>query len=157
MKKITLSIVALCAVMLLSGPLSAKKAIKDPYQADIDKLSAKDNNFRSVLYTGTNMQLALVEIPKGGETGVKQFAKIEVIVFVEKGTGKIIMNGKESKLVKGQVLVIPPGNSNNIINTGMTSLELYAIVSPPMHKEGAVFKTKEEADKSDETFGIRNK
>lgn len=157
MKNVTkLAVSFICATFLMSASAMAAKKV-DPYQADLDMLRVKDKNFRSVLYTGNNMQLALVEIPKGGETGVKQFKKIEVIVFVEKGSGKLILNGTESKLEKGKVIVITAGNSNNIINTGSVPLELYAIVSPPMHEQGAVFKTKEDVDKVDGMSHISNK
>ena len=50
-------------------------------------------------------------------------------------------------------MVIPAGTKHNIINNSQVdSLKLYTIYSPPNHADGVEFRTKEEAEASDEHF-----
>ena len=65
---------------------------------------------------------------------------------VEKGKGKVVINGEESQFTNGVGIVVPAGSEHNVINISTSNdLKLYTIYSPPQHKDGIVHKTKEDA------------
>ena len=47
-------------------------------------------------------------------------------------------------------VVVPAGKKHNFLNTGQNPLILYTVYGPPEHADGAVHKTKEEADRLEE-------
>ncbi|GIG39176.1 hypothetical protein Cph01nite_09380 [Cellulomonas phragmiteti] len=46
--------------------------------------------------------------------------------------------------------MVPAGRTHNFLNTGENRLMLYTVYGPPEHAEGAVHRTKEEADAAEE-------
>lgn len=162
MKKNLFVLVLLCSALLVSETVLAKDTkaknslhMIKPYQTDITVETEKNKDFRRVLFTGLKSQLVVMNIPKGGEVGEENHAKVEQIFFIEKGSGKSVLNGIESKIEKGDVVVVPPGNTHNIINTGLQPLKIYTVYSPPNHIDGTIHKTKLDAEKdtADEAFG----
>jgi mannose-6-phosphate isomerase-like protein (cupin superfamily) len=75
------------------------------------------------------------------------------------GTGKAILNGKESPISAGDVVVVTPGTQHNFINTGTDPLKIYTVYAPPNHIDGLIETTKAEADKNvqDEAYGQQPK
>ena len=69
-----------------------------------------------------------------------------LVSLVRKGEGKMVIDGQESSIVDGTSVVVPEGASHNVINTSDTEdLKLYALYSPPQHKDGQVNKKKPES------------
>jgi mannose-6-phosphate isomerase-like protein (cupin superfamily) len=65
---------------------------------------------------------------------------------IEKGEGKVIMNGEKHLLKDGSAIIVPAGTQHNIINTSSTNpMKIYTVYSPPHHKDGTIHKTKQEA------------
>lgn len=78
---------------------------------------------------------------------MEMHANVDQFFRIEKGQGKIIMNGKEAAFSDGTAIVVPAGTNHNLINTSSTEpLKLYTIYSPPQHKDGVIHKTKTEAE-----------
>ena len=75
--------------------------------------------------------------------------------FFLSGTGKAILDGKESSISAGDVVVVTPGTKHNFINTGSDPLKIYTVYAPPNHIDGRIHVTKADADKDvqDEIFG----
>ncbi len=72
---------------------------------------------------------------------------------VDKGKGKVVVDGVEHEIEDGFAIIIPGGTNHNVINTSDSEdLKLYTIYSPPNHKDGIVRATKEEAEASEEHF-----
>jgi len=70
---------------------------------------------------------------------------------VEKGQGKVIMNGEEHEIKDGTAIIVPAGTEHNLINSSASEeLKLYTIYSPPNHPEGTIHKTKAEAMAAEE-------
>jgi mannose-6-phosphate isomerase-like protein (cupin superfamily) len=79
---------------------------------------------------------------------------LDQFIRVEQGEGKAILNGEESTLSDGFVVVVPAGTEHNILNTSSTAkLKLYTLYAPPNHRDGVVHKTKAEAEADEEHFG----
>ncbi|MFH1423567.1 MAG: cupin domain-containing protein [Candidatus Nealsonbacteria bacterium] len=120
---------------------------------NIEKLTLANNNFRKVLYTAKHSQLVLMSLEPGEEIGEEIHDTLDQFFRFEKGKGKVVIEGKESEITDGSAVVIPAGTNHNIINTSQQeALKLYTIYSPPNHTDGVEFKTKEEAEASDEHF-----
>ena len=80
------------------------------------------------------------------EIGLETHAAVDQFFRVEEGKGKVILNGEESLVTDGSVIVVPAGTEHNFINTSQDKpLKLYTIYSPPNHKDGTVHKVKAEA------------
>ncbi len=110
----------------------------------------KSADFRRVLWTGTNTQLVIMTIPPGGEIGEEVHEDIDQILTFVSGTGKAIVSGSEKNVASGDLVVVPAGSKHNFVNTGPNPLILYTVYGPPEHADGAVHKTKEEADRLEE-------
>lgn len=129
------------------------------YVANIIKETENNTYFRKVLFTGTRSQLVVMNIPKGGEVGEEIHKYTEQTLFFLSGTGKAILDGKESIVKAGNVVVVTPGTKHNFINTGNDSLKIYTVYAPPNHIDGRMHITKADADKdlADEAYGEQPK
>ena len=123
------------------------------YSIDIEKATLENNNFRKVLYTAKHSQLVLMSLKPGEEIGMEMHKENDQFFRFEEGQGECIINGNEYKVGKGSAVIVPAGAQHNIINTLKTgSLKLYTIYSPPVHKDGIVRATKEEAEANGAEF-----
>ena len=110
----------------------------------------KSPDFRRVLFTGEHTQLVIMTIPVGGEIGEEVHEDTDQILTFVSGTGKAIVSGAEKNVAQGDLVVVPAGKKHNFLNTGPNPLILYTVYGPPEHADGAVHKTKEEADAMEE-------
>ena len=111
----------------------------------------KSPDFRRVLFTGEHTQLVIMTIPPGGEIGEEVHEDTDQILTFVSGTGKAIVSGSEKNVAQGDLVVVPAGKRHNFVNTGPNPLILYTVYGPPEHADGVVHKTKEEADKAEES------
>lgn len=121
------------------------------YIINIEKETKENTNFRKVLYTGKNSQLVLMSLLPGEEIGMEVHTLDQFIRF-EEGSGRVILDGKESEVKSEWAMVIPAGAKHNIINTGADVMKLYTVYSPPEHKDGIVHATRAEATSQEEHF-----
>jgi mannose-6-phosphate isomerase-like protein (cupin superfamily) len=120
---------------------------KKKFVTNIETDSIKNTNFRKVLFTGEDMQVVVMSIEPEGDIGLETHSDTDQFIRVEKGEGKVIMNGKETSISDGTAFVIPQGTEHNVVNTSDTEdLKLYTIYSPPHHPEGTIQKTKPDKD-----------
>ena len=121
--------------------------MKKGYNANIEKDTIANTNFRKVLYTGAHSQLVLMSLKPNEEIGMEVHRENDQFFRFEKGEGKCIIDGNEYILADGSVIIVPAGAEHNVINTGATEdLKLYTIYSPAHHKDGVVRATKAEAE-----------
>src|SRR3569832_1114319 len=100
------------------------------YQTNIIEETKKNENFRTVLFTGGRSQLVVMSIPKGGEVGEETHEHVEQTLFFLSGTEKAILDGVESPIVLGDVVVVMLGTKHNFLNTGESELKIYTIYAP---------------------------
>ncbi len=120
------------------------------YITNILKQTEENTNFRKVLFTGNKSQLVVMDIPVGGEIGEETHGHVEQTLFFMSGTGKVILNGEESLISAGDVVVVTPGTKHNFLNTGAEPLKVYTIYAPANHIDGRIHATKADADADDE-------
>jgi len=127
----------------------------EPTVLDIDAYTMSNDNFRTVLWTGTKLQVTLMSIPVGGDVGWEQHTDIDQFLRIEDGQAKVVMGDSEDSVTFVQVarkdfaILVPAGKWHNVINTGKTALKLYSIYSPVEHPFGTVHKTKQEAEEAE--------
>lgn len=116
------------------------------YVGKIEELTLANSYFRQVIFTGVHSQLVLMSLLPKEEIGMEVHTNVDQFFRIEKGQGKVVMNGEESVISDGTAIVVPAGTQHNLINTSQTDeLKLYTVYSPPNHPDGKIHKTKAEA------------
>jgi len=116
---------------------------------EIATVAEKNEDFRRVLWTGEHVQLVIMTIPPGGEIGAEVHQVDQVLTFVS-GVGKAKVGGQTRNVVQGDLVAVPAGTKHNFTNDGPNPLVLYTVYGPPEHADGAVHKSKEDADAAEE-------
>ena len=117
---------------------------------NIEKETIHNDNFRTTLWTGNNLQLTLMSIGAGESIGLEIHPKIDQFIRIEQGHGFVIMGDKKDELdFKKEIhdnfaFIIPANKWHNIVNTGYEPIKLYSIYAPPQHPHGTVHVTKED-------------
>lgn len=121
------------------------------YIDNIEDKTKENSNFRTVLYTGSHMQLVVMSLKPGEDIGEEVHNTVDQFFRFEEGEGKVIIDGEESIVGEDMVVIVPAGSLHNIINTSETEdLKLYTIYAPANHPEGTVHVTREEAMAAEE-------
>jgi mannose-6-phosphate isomerase-like protein (cupin superfamily) len=126
-----------------------------PYLGNITEETENNTDFRKVIFTGTRSQLVVMSIPPGGEVGDEVHTYSEQILDFVSGTGKAVLDGNDSPIGPGSIVVVVPGTEHNFINTGTVPLQLWTVYAPPNHIDGTTEATKADADANvqDEAYG----
>ena len=123
------------------------------YIDNIEKLTLENENFRKVLYTGKHSQLVLMSLKPNEDIGLEVHPNVDQFFRIEKGQGKVVIDGVEHEVSDGFAIIVPAGSEHNVINTSADdSLKLYTIYSPANHKDGTIHETKEIAMANEEHF-----
>lgn len=122
---------------------------------DIEKYTKKNENFRTTVWTGNNIQMTLMSIPVGGDIGKEIHTNIEQFIRVESGKGMVYIGDTEDEynfqqeIKDDEAVFIPVGKWHNIKNIGDKPLKLYSIYGPVEHARGTVHVTMEEGHAHD--------
>jgi len=123
----------------------------EPFVSDIEQSTLENENFRTTLWTGSNLQVTLMSIQPGHEIGREIHEEHDQFLRIEKGQVTVYMESDKEQLQVWQAkvndaVIVPAGTWHNLVNSGDTPLKLYSIYAPPQHPHGTVHATKEEAD-----------
>ena len=124
----------------------------EPFIFNIHHATSMNENFRTTIWTGRDMQLTLMSIPACGAVGLEMHSDVDQFLCVESGRAKVYMgscrdNLREMGCVDGNyAILIPAGTWHNIVNLGNRPLKLYSLYAPPQHPFGAVQRMKEDID-----------
>jgi mannose-6-phosphate isomerase-like protein (cupin superfamily) len=118
------------------------------YVGFIEGDTEENENYRQVLFTGDHLQLVLMSLKPGEEIGDEVHEDTDQFFRIEQGKAKFVFNESEEHLVEeGDAVVIPAGTYHNVLNNSPTEpLKLYTVYTDPQHPDGAVYKTKAEAE-----------
>ena len=117
------------------------------FNANIEKATLENRNYRKVLYTSRHSQLVLMSLKPNEEIGMEVHSDNDQFFRFEKGQGKCVIDGNEYEVKDGSAIVVPAGAKHNVINVSESEdLKLYTIYSPAHHKDGVVRATKAEAE-----------
>ena len=129
-----------------------------PYVVNIEKATTQNNTFRTVLWTGKDLQLTVMSIPARGDIGLENHPNLDQFIRIEEGRGIIKMGNNKNNLDFERPLnpsiaaIIPAGTWHNVINTGNRPLKLYSIYAPPQHPRGTVHLTKADAEEAEKYY-----
>lgn len=130
-------------------PNSRKKG----YFLNLETATSDNYDYRSVLYTGKYMQLAIMSLQPGEDIGWETHPKSDQFLRVESGTGICLLNDEVYELEANDALIIPAGARHNIQNNSDSSqLKIYLLYARPVHKDRITRSTKEEARDKPEHF-----
>ena len=119
---------------------------------DIEAWTTDNTTFRTVLYTGANLQLTVMCLQPGEEIGVEMHDHRDQFIRIEKGQAKVTLGSTADqveiihKVADDWVVIILGGTWHNVINTGASELQVYSIYAPPEHPDGTVHQTKADAE-----------
>jgi len=118
---------------------------------DIEHLTLENATFRTVLFTGAHSQLTVMRLGAGEDIGKEVHPDRDQFIRIEEGQARVEFGRTEDRIDEAHdmsddwAVVIPAGTWHNVINTGSSELKLYSIYSPPEHPDGAVHRTKADA------------
>lgn len=119
---------------------------------NIEKETLDNSNFRTVLFTGANIQLTVMSIKAGEEIGLEMHDHLDQFLRVEGGQAKLTMGPSKDEIAVTHdlsddwVVIVPGGTWHNVINTGDGDLKLYSLYSPPEHPDGTIHVTRSDAE-----------
>ena len=119
---------------------------------DIEALTTDNTTFRTVLYTGANLQLTVMCLQPGEEIGVEMHDHRDQFIRIEKGQAQVTLGSTADQVelihevADDWAVIIPGGTWHNVINTGSSELQLYSIYAPAEHPDGTVHQTKADAE-----------
>lgn len=125
-----------------------------PLVTGIDVATIENTNYRTTLWTGSNLQITLMSIEPGHEIGLEAHSTHDQFLRIEQGQATVSMGPTENQLqvwkaVDGDAIVVPAGTWHNLISSGDVALKVYSIYAPVQHPHGTVHLTKEEADRAE--------
>ena len=119
---------------------------------DIEALTTDNTTFRTVLYTGADLQLTVMCLQPGEEIGVEMHDHRDQFIRIEKGQAQVTLGSTADQVelihevADDWAVIIPGGTWHNVINTGSSELQLYSIYAPAEHPDGTVHQTKADAE-----------
>lgn len=143
----------------MTTPTTAEKNTDqgpNPYTVNIEKATVGNSNYRTTLWTGSNMQLTVMSIPPGSDIGLEAHANHDQFLRVEAGRGRVRMGPRKDapptfdrEIGDDWAVLVPAGTWHNIVNIGDEPLKLYSLYAPAEHAHGTVHATKAESDADD--------
>lgn len=119
---------------------------------DIEAATLANDTFRTVLFTGTQMQLTVMRLQVGEEIGHEVHPDLDQFIRVEQGTARLELGASAERVDEMHELgpdwagIIPAGVWHNVVNAGDDDLRLYSLYAPPEHPPETVHATKADAD-----------
>ena len=123
-----------------------------PQSFDLETVTIKYPNYRSVAWSGRYLQVTLMSIPVGGDIGLEEHPETDQFIRLDQGRGRAQIGPSKDDLTfdqevsDGWCVLVPAGTWHNVTNTGDEPMQLYTVYAPQHHKPGKVQETKEIAD-----------
>ncbi len=124
-----------------------------PFVFDIDQATAVNTNFRTAAWTGSTLQLTLMNIPVRGDVGLEMHGNVDQFIRVEEGRAKVYFGTSKQHLKfagnasAGDAILIPSGTWHNIVNSSpKEDLKLYSLYGPVQHPKGTIHVTQEDGE-----------
>ena len=126
-----------------------------PFVTNIEKATLANENYRSTLWTGKNLQVTVMAIQPGHDIGLEVHGDHDQFLRIEQGSATVYMGPskdilEETLATDDDAVFVPAGTWHNLVNTGDLVLKVYSIYAPAEHDHGTVHVTKEEADAAED-------
>jgi mannose-6-phosphate isomerase-like protein (cupin superfamily) len=119
---------------------------------DIETITNANPTFRTVLFTGSHLQLTVMSLAVDENIGWEMHDNLDQFLRVESGTGTLKLGrsadeaDEEHAVSDDWAMIIPAGTWHDVVNEGDSELKLYSIYAPPDHPPGTVHSTKADAE-----------
>jgi mannose-6-phosphate isomerase-like protein (cupin superfamily) len=119
---------------------------------NIQDETLENSTFRTVLVTGSDLQLTVMRIPAGEEIGLEMHDDHDQFLRLEAGKARVTLGPSKETVTETHdveddwAVIVPAGTWHNVINAGDDDLKLYSLYAPPEHPDSTVHATKAEAD-----------
>ncbi len=128
---------------------------------DLEAATTGNANYRTVVWSGTYLQVTLMSIEPGESIGLEAHPQTDQFLRLDAGRGRVVMGPSKDELTverdveDGWAIMVPAGTWHDVVNTGDEPMRLYAVYAPVHHAAGRVQVTaadaaRDEADGSDE-------
>lgn len=123
-----------------------------PFVVNIEEETLANTNYRTTLWTGTNLQLTLMALEPGNDIGLEVHEDHDQFLRIESGRGRAQMGPSKDNFTLDEevgddwVVLVPAGSWHNVTNIGDEPLKVYSLYAPPEHRHGTVHPTKADAD-----------
>ncbi len=124
---------------------------------DIEQATLENDDFRRVLFTGSNVQLTVMRLAPGEEIGLEMHDHLDQFLRVESGSGRLTLGrskdevDEEHEVADDWAIIVPGGVWHNVVNTGDGELKLYSLYAPPEHPPETVHHTRVDAEAAEAT------
>ena len=138
--------------MATTGSITTRGTAVRAWVGDIEQATLDNRNFRTVLYTGTHLQLTVMRLAPGEDIGLEAHPHLDQFLRVERGRARLELGATRDEvdethdLADDWAVIVPAGTWHNVINTGDGELQLYSLYAPPEHPDGTVHTTKADAE-----------
>ncbi len=117
------------------------------FKINVEKETIQNTYFRNVVYTGTKMQLVLMNLDENTNIPMEVHDDNDQFIKIEKGQCEIRTQLNEIIILNdGDGVIIPAGTHHEVRNIGKEKLKMYTIYSPPEHKHGILIKKTNKTD-----------
>ena len=126
-----------------------------PFAANMKQVTQANTNFRTALWTGTQLQITLMSLLPGEDIGLEQHNDLDQLIYIEQGKGMVMMGDQPNQpnfqqmVQEGSAFVIPAGQWHNLTNIAPVPLKLFSAYAPVQHPKGTVHVTKADAEATD--------
>lgn len=122
-----------------------------PTVANVEALTLENENYRTTLWTGSNLQMTLMAIAPGDDIGLEVHQTNDQFLRIEQGEAKISIGPDKDNMQTwtagdGFGVFVPAGNWHNLESIGTDTLKVYSIYAPSHHPHGTVHVTRADAD-----------
>lgn len=138
-------------IIIIKGGNDMKDFGPNPYVVNIEEETVNNTNYRTTIWTGSNLQLTVMNIKPKEDIGLEMHDGHDQFIRIEQGTAMVYMGDSQDDLSFKQeakdddAVFIPAGKWHNLVNESDESLKLYSIYAPIEHPHGTVHVTHQEA------------
>ncbi|SCH70081.1 MULTISPECIES: cupin domain-containing protein [unclassified Romboutsia] len=138
----------------IDQPNTEKNSIKlsdygpEPLVVNLENAAEKNNRFRTVIWTGNNLQIVLMSIPVSYSVDPYLTKTSDQFIHTSSGTGLIKIGTSQNELDyqtyinKNSSVIIPSCKWVTILNLGNVPLKLYITYAPPEFANNTMHETK---------------
>jgi len=122
-----------------------------PTVVNIEQVTEENENYRTTLWTGNNLQVTLMSIDPGKDIGLEVHDENDQFLRIEQGRAEVSMGPSADQMQtwtaeSDDAVIVPSGTWHNLVSVGEEPLRLYSIYAPAHHPHGTVHATREEAE-----------
>ncbi len=119
------------------------------YVTDLERDTTANDLFFFTRWTSKNMQIALMSVPVGSDTGIDMHQNSDQIFYIVRGNAFAVMGNCQECLsmqvqaYEGYAIIVPARTWHNVINIGQIDLKMFTVYAPAFFSFNAAYETKE--------------